>query len=102
MKSAVGDNISVLLEYLIRHCNFDRYLSKRSFWAETLLNILTDREFINGLIVEELTASGSSLLVTMPFTFLYFLHAESYRKAMDFLVNYVKDKEIDTLIIHND
>ena len=93
-KTGIDASHCVLLEFLIRHCNFDRYLSKRSFWAETLLNILTDKEFINGVIVEELTASGSSLLVTMPFTFLYFLHAESYRKAMDFLVNYVKDKDI--------
>jgi hypothetical protein len=33
MDAKTGIDVShcVLLEYLIRHCNFDRYLSKRSF-----------------------------------------------------------------------
>lgn len=93
-KTGTDASHCVLLEYLIRHCKFERYLSEKSFWAETLLKVLTDKQFINGVIVEELIASGTSLLVTMPYTFLYFLNEESYKKAMAFLINYVKDKDL--------
>jgi hypothetical protein len=96
MNGKAGTDASrcVLLEYLIRHTHFGKYLSTRALWAEKLFTVLTDTEFIDRVMAEEMTATGTSLLVTMPYTFLYFLHEESYKKAMEFLVNYVKGKDI--------